>query len=113
MYSIPLTAVPSQKIKVVLDDQDCEISILTRGTHLFMDLIVDGVTVQNGAIIENLVSIIQIPNRVFKGTLAMVDTLGDSTPQWDGLGDRWVLCYWSEGESGAPRNLVPEFDGAI
>lgn len=113
MLIVPLTAIPAQSLQVVLADQDCDISVYTRGEHLFLDLAVDGVTVQTGAIVENLVSIIQMPNRQFSGTLAMVDTLGDSTPRWDGLGDRWVLVYWDSGEEGEPRNLVPEFDGAV
>lgn len=113
MLIVPLTAIPSQHLQIVLADQDCDISVYTRGEHLFLDLAVDGVTVQTGAIVENLVSVIQLPNRQFKGTLAMVDALGDGTPQWDGLGDRWFLCYWADGEDGAPRNLVPEFDGAV
>jgi hypothetical protein len=113
MVIIPLSAIPSQKLKVVLDDQDCEISVLTRGEHLYLDLDVDGKIVQQGAIIQNRVSIIQIPTRYFAGTLAVIDTQGNAAPVFTGLGDRWQLCYWSAGEEGAPRNRVPEFDGAL
>ena len=113
MYVIPLSSIPSQSLKVVLADQDCEISVLTRGEHLFLDLTVDGNIIQQGALLLDYVSAVQIPTRFFKGTLAMVDTQGNEAPRWDGLGDRWQLCYWSEGEEGAPRNMVPEFDGTI
>ena len=111
MLIIPLSAVPSQKIKVVLGDQDCEISVLTRGSRLYLDLSVNGVAVQQGALLLDSVSAIQVPTRVFSGTLAMVDTQGNAAPRWSGLGDRWRLCYWGAGEDGAPRNMVPEFDG--
>ena len=113
MQIVPLSPVPSQKIKVVLDDQDCEISVLTRGTHMFLDLTVDGIVVQQGAILLDYVSAIQIPTRNFVGTLAMFDTQGNEPPHYSGLGDRWQLCFWSEGEEGAPANAVPEFDGPI
>lgn len=113
MLVVPLTPVPSQKLKVVLANQDCEISVLMRGTHLYLDLTVDGVVIQRGAILIDSVSAIQIPTRNFSGTLAILDTQGDDAPQYDGLGSRWQLCYWNEGEEGAPRNLVPEFDGAV
>lgn len=113
MVIIPLSSIPSQKLKVVLDDQDCEISVLTRGEHMYLDLTVDGIIIQQGAIIQNLVSIIQVPTRIFSGTIAMVDTQGNAAPVFSGLGERWRLCYWSEGEKNAPRNLVPEFDGVI
>lgn len=113
MLIIPLSPIPSQKLKVVLDDQDCEISVLMRGSNLYLDLTVDGVVIQQGALLLDYVSAIQIPTRNFSGTLAMVDTQGQAAPRYDGLGRRWKLCYWSDGEEGAPRNLVPEFDGAV
>ena len=115
MNIIPLNAIPAQHLQIVLDDQDCDISVYTRGEQeiLYLDLVVDGVVVQNGAILQNAVSAIQIPNRTFSGTLAIVDLQGDDHPKWSGLGDRWLLIYWSDGEEGAPRNLVPEFDGEI
>ena len=113
MLIIPLSPIPSQKFKVVLDDQDCEISVLMRGANLYLDLTVDGVVIQQGALLLDYVSAIQIPTRYFSGTLAMVDTQGTDAPRYDGLGSRWKLCYWSDGEEGAPRNLVPEFDGAM
>ena len=113
MEIIPLSAIPSQTFKIVLDDQDCEISVLTRGTHLYLDLTVNGNEICKGALLLNLVSAVQIPTRDFSGTLAMVDTQGDEAPRWDGLDERWVLCYWSKDELGAPINYVPEFDGPI
>lgn len=113
MLVIPLSPIPSQTLKVVLDDQDCEISVLMHGPHLYLDLTVNGNIVQQGALLLDYVSAIQIPTRNFSGTLAMFDTQGNEPPRWDGLGDRWQLCYWSEGEEGAPRNMVPEFDGPI
>lgn len=111
MLIVPLSPIPSQTLKIVLDDQDCEISVLTRGPNLYLDLTVDGVIIQQGALLLNYVSAIQIPSRSFKGTLAMFDTQGNEAPRWDGLGSRWLLFYWSEGEEYAPRNRVPEFDG--
>ena len=111
MQIIPLSPIPSQHLQVVLDDQDCDITLLTRGTHMFLDLTVNGIVVQQGALVLDFVSVIQIPTANFTGTLAMVDTLGSSAPSFDGLGDRWQLCYWSEGEEGAPRNKNPETDG--
>ena len=113
MKIIPLSAIPSQTLKVVLDDQDCEISVLTRGSRMYLDLVADGVTVQRGALLLDCVSAIQMPTRYFSGTLAMVDTQGNEAPQYAGLGERWQLCYWSDGESDAPRNRVPEVDGPM
>lgn len=110
MKTIPLSPIPSQKIKIVLDDQDCEISVLLRGQKMYLDLIVDGIVIQKGALLLDFVSAIQIPTRYFSGTLAIIDTQGNKDPQYTGLGDRWQLCYWSDGEDGAPTNSIPEFD---
>lgn len=113
MVIVPLSPIPSQTLKVVLDDQDCQISVLTRGEHMYLDLTVDGTIVQQGALLLDYVSAIQIPTHSFSGTLAMFDTQGNEAPRYDGLGERWQLWYWSKGEEGAPVNLVPEFDGPI
>ena len=76
------------------------------------DLTVDGTVIQQGALIQDAVSIVQIPTDAFSGTLAMLDTRGNEAPRYDGLGDRWQLCYWTADED-RPRNLVPEFDGPL
>lgn len=80
---------------------------------MYADLTVNGTVIQQGAIIQDAVSIVQVPTDAFSGTLAILDTLGNDAPRWSGLGERWRLCYWTEDEEDAPRNLVPEFDGTI
>ena len=112
MVIVPLSPVPSQALKIVLADQDCEIAVLTRGEKMYCDLTVDGTVIQQGALIQDAVSIVQIPTDAFSGTLAMLDTRGNEAPRYDGLGDRWQLCYWTADED-RPRNLVPEFDGPL
>lgn len=113
MLIIPLSPIPAQTLQVVLADQDCEISLLMRGERMYLDLTVNGVVIQQGAIVQDYVSIIQKPTDLFSGTLAMVDTLGEAAPSFEGLGDRWQLCYWEPGEEYEPRNRNPETDGEI
>lgn len=105
---IPLSAIPSQQFQIVLNGQDCEITVFTRNTGLFLDLIVDGQTVQDGAIILNGVPIIQAPNGFFSGTLCMHDLWGEDNPEYTGLGERWVLAYYSATEK-QPGNGNPVF----
>ena len=107
MKVVPVSAVPSQTFQVILDNQDCDIDLFTRGDHLFMSLYVDGEPVQCSALCLNMVSIIQMPNNSFFGTLAFVDTLGESNPEYSELGSRYLLTYWSEGEEYAPVNRNP------
>lgn len=95
MVTVPLSALPSQSFQIVLDDQDCEIDLLLRGDFFYLNLTVNGEVVQQGAIVMEGVSIIQMPNNFFKGSLAVFDTLGEEQPSWEGLGDRWQMVYFS------------------
>jgi hypothetical protein len=95
---INLSPIPSQSFKVVLSGQDCEVSLYLRGEHFFLDLVVDGQTVQTGAIVNEGASIISAPNAIFSGSLAIVDMLGDEEPQYAELGTRWVMAYYPANE---------------
>lgn len=108
---VPLSAIPSQQFQIVLDGQDCDITVYTRNTGLYLDLEVGGQAVQKGAIINEGVSIIQAPNSLFVGSLVIHDLWGEDVPDYTRLGDRWVLVYYSEGEA-QPGNSNPA-DGAV
>lgn len=110
MLIVPTSSIPSQSFQIVLDNQDCDIELLTRGERLYLTLAVDGEIVQANALCLNRVSIIQIPNSKFYGTLAFVDTLGSSNPEYSQLGDRYQLFYWYDGEDNAPINHNPATD---
>jgi hypothetical protein len=42
---VPLSPVPSQTLAIVLDNQNCQISVYTLSTGMYFDLVVNGVTV--------------------------------------------------------------------
>lgn len=107
---IPLSPIPSQQFQIVLDEQDCDITVYTRNTGLYLDLEVEGQAVQNGAIVIEGVSIIQAPNSVFSGSLVLHDLWGEDNPEYTGLNDRWILAYYSADEA-QPGNGNPS-DGA-
>ena len=98
MLGIPLSQTPSQAFQIVLNGQDCNIELLTRGERLYMNLAVDGEDVQNGAVCINQVPIIQIPTSRFSGNMMFVDTLGDTNPSWTGLDGRYQLVYLTQDE---------------
>lgn len=99
MKVIPLAAIPAETFQIVLDDQQCRITLYQRGRRMYLDLDVGDEAVCRGAICQNRASIVQSPTRLFSGTLHFWDTLGDEPPQYDRLGTRFLLLYVSANET--------------
>ena len=93
MQQISLSQIPSQTLNVVLAGQYCTISLYWRQTRLYLDLQVGGSLICRGAICQNRADVLQSRHPDFDGTLHFVDTQGDRPPQWDGLGDRYLLVF--------------------
>ena len=95
MVEIPLQPIPAQELLIILDGQNCTIRLYWRWWKLYCDLLMDSEPVFTGAMCQNLQWINQSPSILFAGGLVFVDTLGNETPRWDGLGDRWNLLYFN------------------
>ena len=100
VVEVPLRAVPSQALGIVLGGQNVSLRFYTRdylGTpRLFCDLAVDGTMVWLGHICNNLQNLKLYSYLPFSGALRFVDLQGDAEPQWEGLGTRWVLLYGTQ-----------------
>lgn len=105
MLKIPLKRVSSQKLRVVLGGQNCTINLYYRFGNTYMDLVVGGGVVVNGAICRNRSSVVNVANRIFTGALYFLDLLGDSDPNYKLFNDRYILLYVSASES-TPRGLL-------
>lgn len=105
MLKIPLKQIPSQKLRVVLNRQNCTISLYYRFGNTYMDLVVGNNVVINGAICRNRSSVVNVANHVFAGALYFLDLLGDSDPNYKLFNDRYILLYVSADES-TPRGLL-------
>ena len=105
MLFIPLAAIPSQTLNIVLDGQDCTISLYWRQERLYLDLISNGQAIVVGAICENKANVLQTDHLYFKGSLHFFDSEGDSPPRYEGLNYiRWVLVFIAEDED-LPESL--------
>lgn len=93
MRQISLSALPAQTFTVILDGQNCVISLYQRGKSLYLDLEADGNAVCKGAICRNRADTLQSRASLFSGTLHFWDTEGSSPPQWEDLGSRHLLLY--------------------
>lgn len=93
MLTLPIIATPAQTMSVLLGGQPCFISLYLRGTAVYMDLSINGVTLMSGAICLDRVRINRRNYIGFVGSLVFVDTQGASDPQYDGFGTRYKLVY--------------------
>ena len=98
MLAVPLSAIPNVGFKVLLDDQPCTIALYQKGLRMYMDLYVDARAVTLGAICLNAQLVVQAAQSLFNGNFIFVDLEGDEPPQWDGLGTRYSLLYFSKSE---------------
>lgn len=102
MQQIPLSQIPSQSFNIVLDGQNCTVGLDWRQTRLYLDLEVEDALVCQGAICQNLASVIWSPSHNFKGSLHFLDLEGQQPPHWEelhtGEQGRFVLLYISAEE---------------
>lgn len=99
MQIIPLEAVPAQTLSVVLDGQNCQITLQQRATGLFMNLSSNGTVIVLGVICENLNKIVRSLYLGFSGDFVFIDNQGSSDPDFTGLGDRFSLAYLTAQEA--------------
>ena len=93
MQTIPLQPVPSQTVKVVLANQNCQITLRHQTQGLFADVVADGVTLTSTTIARDAVPIMPRDYLAFAGNLVFVDTQGADDPTYTGLGSRFQLVY--------------------
>ena len=105
MVKIPLKQIPSQKLRVVLDGQNCTIELYYRFGNTYLNLYVGNTIIEKGAICRNRASIIKIANSVFSGSLHFLDLLSDDEPYYKKYNDRFILLYVSADEE-LPKGLV-------
>lgn len=93
LKTVPLNAIPWQKLSIVLNDQACSIEVRQIGARLYASLTADGETIIVNALAVNGGRVNLYPHPAFSGVLRWLDTVGDEPPQYEGLGSRWLLCY--------------------
>lgn len=94
MQIIPLQPVPSQTLAIVLNNQDCEISLYQKSTGLFFDLSSNGNVIVTARYCANGVKIVRRPDSGFVGDFMFVDIAGQNhNPDYLGMGESFVLVY--------------------
>lgn len=93
MQTIPLSAIPSQSLSVVLEQQNCQLNVYQKTTGLFFDLSVDGNPIATTVICRNVARLLLRPYTGFVGDFTFIDTQGDTDPDYIGLGTRYFMLY--------------------
>ena len=90
---IPLSAIPYQELYIILNNQNCYITLRQLGDYIYASLRVD-----NNVIFSNVICNINAPLNVypspyFTGILQFYDEKGTDKPHYSELGSRWKLKY--------------------
>lgn len=96
---IPLAAVPSQTLAVVLDGQAAQIELRQNGGNIYFSLSLDDAPIVSTRICRNeQLLLIDARYRGFRGDFMFKDMQGDLDPVYTGLAGRFVLVFLTESE---------------
>lgn len=94
MNIVPISAIPAQRFQVVLNNQNCTITIKNRGEYCYFSLISNGHEIVNNVICLAGNSLIPYANQYFTGTLLFIDKNGyDDIPTYELFNTRYKLVY--------------------
>jgi hypothetical protein len=105
MQIVPLQPVPSQTVKVILNNQVCQINVYQKFFGLYVDILVNNSLIIGGVVCENLNRIVRSKYLGFIGDFTFFDTQGTDDPDYTGLGDQFVFCYIDPTD---PLQAVPD-----
>ena len=93
MQAIPLQAVPSQIVSVVLAKQNCQIHVFQKSTGLYFDLVVNEQPIVSTRLARNGVPLVRHKYLGVLGDFMFIDLQGSSDPDYAGLDQRFKLAY--------------------
>ena len=93
VQQIPVDPVPYQEFAVILNGQNCFITLRQMGDFIYMSLRVDNTVIYNNLICDVNRVINIYPDANFSGKFFFIDTKGKVKPEYSGLNSRWLLYY--------------------
>jgi hypothetical protein len=93
VVTVPLRAIPSQSVNVILSGQPCIIYLRDMGGRQHLSLSLNGTVICRNVLLVNRSAIVRAAYTGFVGDLAAIDTQGDETPDYTGWGTRWFLAF--------------------
>lgn len=93
-YEIPLSAIPSQSLSIILNNQDCSIALYARGKNYYFDLSVSGKALYQGVLVQVGQNLTPYEYIGFIGAIGLIDMDGkNDPPNYKEFGNRFVLIY--------------------
>lgn len=93
---VPVQAIPSQSIAILLNNQKCVITLREMLNNQYFSLISNGKVICNNLLLQNNSTVIDASYTGFVGDFAVEDLQGSDRPSYEGWGSRWVLMYYYE-----------------
>jgi hypothetical protein len=93
MKIIPLAAVPSQSMNVVLGGQNCSLNVYQKIQGIYVDVYLSGAAVATTVLALDRNRIVRKDDGTFIGDLAFFDTQGVTDPVYNEFGTRYKLAY--------------------
>lgn len=91
---VPISAIPAQRFQVVLNNQNCTITIKKRGEYCYLSLMCNGNIVTENTICLAGNNLVPYNNQYFIGSLMFIDKSGHySVPKYELFGTRYKLVY--------------------
>ena len=91
---VPISAIPAQRFQVVLNNQNCVITIKKRGKYSYFSLMSNGNRVADNVICLAGNNLVPYNNQYFSGSLMFIDKSGHySVPKYELFGTRYKLVY--------------------
>ena len=90
---IPLSAIPYQELYIILNNQNCYITLRQLGDFIYCSLRVDEHRIFDNVICNINAPINVYPSPYFSGILQFYDEKGTEKPHYSELGSRWKLKY--------------------
>ena len=90
---IPLSAIPYQEFYIILNNQNCYITLRQLGDFIYCSLRVDEHRIFDNVICNINAPINVYPSPYFSGILQFYDEKGTDKPHYSELGTRWKLKY--------------------
>ena len=91
---VPISAIPAQQFQVVLNNQNCTITIKKRGEYCYFSLMANGNVVANNIVCLAGNNLVPYNNQYFVGSLFFIDKNGYyDVPKYELFNTRFKLVY--------------------